>query len=402
MNKKNRTRIGTAIVAAMLAVLICLLSFTAQAQTSSSTNDEITADTAKVYTDDILDVASIEIGENDEVIRTDGNGCIALTIVRAFEVEIDYRGEVFIAHCTGGTVADAIAKAGITLSGAEEITPAAETELAPDMVIKIASHCGATVTIGGETTSYNVTSGTVKDLLADVGITLSEDDVVTPDLDSAIFDGIDILVQKVEYKEETTTETIDYGYTTEETSSLTTGTSKIKQEGKKGEKTVVSKNKYVDGVLTETVVVSEEVTKEPVDQIKLVGTGKPKHSSSSSSSSTSSSISNAAGTFKDSSGKTVSYKKKLTGTSTAYTAPSGALTATGVPAYYGGVAVNPNVIPYGSKLYIVGSNGAVYGYATAVDTGGALMSGRVLVDVFYPSYNQCANWGRQGVTVYIL
>ena len=46
--------------------------------------------------------------------------------------------------------------------------------------------------------------------------------------------------------------------------------------------------------------------------------------------------------------------------------------------------------------------GMVYGYATAVDTGGALMSGEALVDVFYPTYDECVNWGRRNVIVYIL
>ena len=184
---------------------------------------------------------------------------------------------------------------------------------------------------------------------------------------------------------------------------MLTGTSKIKQYGIEGERIVTSKNKYIDGELAESVIISEEVTREPVDQIKLIGTGVPKTQNNSSSSSSGASVSNKAGTFKDASGNTVSYVKKLTGTSTAYYAAEGAITATGVPVYLGGVAVNPNVIPYGSKLYIVSSDGRmVYGYATAVDTGGALMSGSVLVDVFYPTYNQCVNWGRRNVTVYVL
>lgn len=403
MNKKNRTLIGSAVAVVLLAVLLCLLTLSAQAQTSSSTKDETSADTAAIYTNDILQKADITLGENDEILRTDGSGCITLTIIRAFDVEINYRGQIFTAQSTGGTVADAISKAGITLTGAEEITPALDTLLAPQTVITISADCGATVTIGGKTENYNVTAGTVGDLLYDLGVVIDEDDFVSPALDEVIYDGISIVVDQVEYKEETATETIDYGYVSEETSSLQSGTSKIKQYGISGEKTVVTNNKYVNGELVESIIISETVTKEPVDQVKLIGTGKPKTQSSGSSSSLGSSVSNTAGTFKDKNGKTVSYSKKLTGTSTAYYAAEGSMTATGVPVYYGGVAVNPNVIPYGSKLYITSSDGSiVYGYATAVDTGGALMSGSVLVDVFYPTYNQCANWGRRNVTVYVL
>ena len=74
-----------------------------------------------------------------------------------------------------------------------------------------------------------------------------------------------------------------------------------------------------------------------------------------------------------------------------------------MPAYHGGVAVNPNIIPYGSKLYIVSTDGSfVYGYATAVDTGGALMDGSAIVDCFYNTYDECVNFGRRDVNVYVL
>ena len=397
MNRKTIRYISLCVV----ALLVSILALTVQAQTTTAGENGF--DVSGIYTDMILDEADIFVSENDKVVRTDGKGCIALTIIRAFEVKVDYRGQVIEVECTDGTVADAIKKAGITLTGAEEITPPAGTPLAPMMEIKVASNCSAKVTVGGETEVYNVTSGTVADLLSDLGVMVDDDDQVYPALTDVIYDGIEITVSQVEYKEETKVESIDYGYVSEKTSSMLTGTSKIKQYGIEGERIVTSKNKYIDGELAESVIISEEVTREPVDQIKLIGTGVPKTQNNSSSSSSGASVSNKAGTFKDASGNTVSYVKKLTGTSTAYYAAEGAITATGVPVYLGGVAVNPNVIPYGSKLYIVSSDGRmVYGYATAVDTGGALMSGSVLVDVFYPTYNQCVNWGRRNVTVYVL
>ena len=399
MNKKL-IKVMTIVVTLLF---VCVFAFTAQAQTA--TKDEGEINLSDIYTQQILDKADIEVDDNDRIIRTDGKGCIAITIVRAFDVKVDYRGQVLTAKCTEGTVADAVKKAGITLTGAEVITPAVDTSLRPGMEITVSAQCGVAVTVGGETETLSVTSGTVEDLLSDMGVELSEDDIVYPALTDVIYDGMEIVVQRIEYKEETTVEAIEFGYVSEETSSMLTGTSKIKQYGIDGEKVVVSKNKYVDGELVETEIISEEVTVEPVDQIKLIGTGvsRPQSGSSSGSSSSGSSVSNKAGTFTDASGNTVSYTKKLTGSSTAYYAAEGAITATGVPVYYGGVAVNPDVIPYGSKLYIVSSDGSmVYGYATAVDTGGALMSGYVLVDVFYPTYNQCVNWGRRNVTVYVL
>lgn len=79
------------------------------------------------------------------------------------------------------------------------------------------------------------------------------------------------------------------------------------------------------------------------------------------------------------------------------------MTSTGRPAAVGYVAVNPKVIPYGTRLYICSPDGSlVYGYAIAADTGGALMSGRVLVDVFYNTVAECNNFGRRTMSVYVL
>lgn len=395
-NKKTTRYLWVVCVAVVFALV---LMFTATAQTSLEKEDG----TPSLYTEDILNQADISLGKYDKVIRTDSDGCVSLSVVRAFEVEIDYMGEKLVGYSTGGSVREAVESAGVTLTGAEDVTPPLATLVSEGMVITVEADCEVTLTADGETVTVISKGATVESLLDDMGIVLGGDDIVTPPLDTRLSDCTEIVVQRVEYKEETTTEIIDYGFVSEETASLQSGTSKIKQYGIEGERTIVSKNKYVDGVLTESEIISDEVTREPQDQIKLIGTGYVASAPSYSKPSGGASVSNAAGTFTDASGNTVSYVKKLTGTSTAYYAPPGALTATGVPAYLGGVAVNPNVIPYGSKLYIVASNGSIcYGYATAVDTGGALMSGSVLVDVYYPTYNQCVNWGRRNVTVYVL
>jgi len=79
---------------------------------------------------------------------------------------------------------------------------------------------------------------------------------------------------------------------------------------------------------------------------------------------------------------------------TAYT-HTGSPTATGVMPYVGGVAVDPNVIPLGSRLYIEG-----YGPARAVDTGGLIKGNRV--DLFFDSATECYKWGRREVNVYVM
>ena len=83
---------------------------------------------------------------------------------------------------------------------------------------------------------------------------------------------------------------------------------------------------------------------------------------------------------------------------TAYS--GGTITAMGLPAVrnpngISTIAVDPSVIPLGSKVYIPG-----YGYAIASDTGGAIKGN--IIDLFMNSEQACLNWGRRPVTVYII
>ena len=71
------------------------------------------------------------------------------------------------------------------------------------------------------------------------------------------------------------------------------------------------------------------------------------------------------------------------------------LTAMGIPATYGIVAVDPNIIPLGTKVYIPG-----YGEALAADTGGAIYGYRI--DLCMEDYWQAMDFGRRTVTVFVL
>ena len=112
---------------------------------------------------------------------------------------------------------------------------------------------------------------------------------------------------------------------------------------------------------------------------------------------------NDDGTIIDHNGNVVSYQSIISGTATAYYTDTVSGTATGRMAEYGVVAVNPEVIPYGTILYICSPDGScVYGYAVAGDTGGTLMAGTVLVDLYYDNYQQCCWFGCRRMNIYIV
>lgn len=91
-------------------------------------------------------------------------------------------------------------------------------------------------------------------------------------------------------------------------------------------------------------------------------------------------------------------KQVLTMEATAYLPTDGGgdgITASGIQAKHGVVAVDPNVIPLGTKLYIPG-----YGEALAADTGGDIVGSRI--DVVMEDYGEAMQFGRRTVEVYVL
>ena len=94
----------------------------------------------------------------------------------------------------------------------------------------------------------------------------------------------------------------------------------------------------------------------------------------------------------------MSYSRHMTMEATAYIPSDGGgsgITATGMVAQHGVIAVDPQVIPLGTRVYIPG-----YGVAIAADTGGAIRGNRI--DLCMNTYREAINFGRGDVEVYIL
>ncbi|SDP04267.1 3D (Asp-Asp-Asp) domain-containing protein [Selenomonas ruminantium] len=94
----------------------------------------------------------------------------------------------------------------------------------------------------------------------------------------------------------------------------------------------------------------------------------------------------------------MAYTAAYTMEATAYLPTDGSgtgMTAMGIPAQRGVVAVDPRVIPLGSRVYIPG-----YGVAIAADTGGAIRGQKV--DLCMETYGECMNFGRRSIEVYVL
>lgn len=219
------------------------------------------------------------------------------------------------------------------------------------------------------------------DFLEFAGVVLTEIDKVNVAGDVILYDNIMIDVSTVEYEEYTVEENLPYGYDLIEVDTIPKGTMNVITEGRNGVKNTTYISKKIDGQIVELDVIGEEIITQPVNGTAEYGVG---------------------GTVTASDGTVYNYSYRKVMEATAYTYIQGKTTmttATGATLAKGIVAVDPKVIPLHTKMYIA-SDTFEYGYGSAEDTGGAIKGN--IVDLAFMSYNECIQFGRRNMNVYIL
>lgn len=401
LTKKKLNMVARNVAALSVMMMVCVGSvITVMAKTVEVTildNDETTSismmDPSK---DAVLDTAiryqRIDAVNDDDSVVFDSDSN-TLTIRRGIDVTVTADGESrTVDMYYGDTVAQAVSKAGFVCGENDKLSMNSDEVLTENSEISLTRYYHVNVISDGETHKLLLQEGDVQSALDAASVTLGKEDSADAKLDAPLTEGMEIHISRVTYEEETQTESVDYAVKEVDSSSLYVGETKVQTKGVEGERTIVYRNKLVNGNVVDTEEISNEITKEPVDKVVLVGTKKRPSGYASISSD---------GTLVDHNGNQVSYKRALTGRCTAYT--GGGWTATGRPAQYGNIAVNPDVIPYGSKLYICSPDGSiVYGYATAADTGGFASMGYIMADLYYDTYQECANFGVREMTIYVL
>ncbi|MEG1049440.1 MAG: 3D domain-containing protein, partial [Oscillospiraceae bacterium] len=249
------------------------------------------------------------------------------------------------------------------------------------------------ISVDGQTMTAQITDGDVGECLANAGVVLGEHDYTQPSLHSPISEGDSVKVMRVEYRDSQYEEVIPFE-TEYRANSLTYRFKRnqyVLREGSDGKNLVTYRERFVDGELESSLVSKVEVIRKPVNSLVLKYANAPI-----------SPLKAPAGVEIVNNVPT-RYSSVISNVSaTGYSAKRGR-GASGLGLFYGSVAVNPNVIPYGSKLYITSPDGQfVYGFAIATDTGGSLMNGSVGVDLFYETYKESTlNW-KNVVNIYVL
>lgn len=298
-------------------------------------------------------------------------------------------------------VGDILQRQGIVLNENDKMNVTSETLLADNMTIEIYRAIPVTVTSMGETKSYMTTKRKVGEIFEELGFSANEKDIVTPNLAAVVSDGANLTLVKTAEEIVTTEEEIPFEVKEKINKNMSSGETKVAQAGQNGIKRNSYQITYQDGVEVSRELVGEEILVEAVDEVKEVGA---KVSASSFQIA-------SAGTL-PSRGGSLSYSKVLQCNATAYDLsyescgkypgqPGYGRTASGMQAQYGVVAVDPRVIPLGTRLYIEAVDGSwTYGYAVAGDTGGAIKGNKI--DLFFNTAAEVRRFGRRQAKVYIL
>lgn len=219
----------------------------------------------------------------------------------------------------------------------------------------------------------------VAGILQEAGITLGKLDRVVPGPLDRVRDGARIVVTRI--KEEVVSETAAVPFETVRTftAALRPGIVRQVREGADGQKMLLSRVRYVDGKEVSRSQISSVVVRRPVDRVLAIGS-RGRYTS--------------RGEWRTRRILEMSASAYDPGPRSCGKYASGR-TACGLRAGYGVVAVDPRVIPMGTKLYIEG-----YGHAIAGDRGRAIKGNRI--DLGFNTYREAIQFGRRTVTVHIL
>lgn len=226
------------------------------------------------------------------------------------------------------------------------------------------------IIIGSNVSTVETTKNLVSDILHENNTSLGPLDRVKPDLLEE--SGNEIRVIRVAKKNLTEQKSIPYTVERQDDEDLYIGDKRVIQKGKNGTEKLTYEQILEDGKEVARNLVQRVVVKEPVKQILAMGTRQTASRG----------------------GIQIKFERMIEMRASAYT-HTGRNTYTGIQPKLGVVAVDPNVIPLGSRLYIDG-----YGFATAMDIGGSIRGDRI--DLFFETKDDAYRWGVRTVQVFVL
>lgn len=434
---------GKSIVVAIATVLMfaAVLTFAIYEGTKNTVSITANGETTEVKTHAetvgaFLKEQEIKVSEHDYLSHTADTAIekdIALEFEQAKEYTVNVDGKKAAAWTTNNTVREILKKAAIEITEHDKVSPGLDEEIDADTAVSVEKAYEVTVLDGLEEKKVWSTSTTVADFLKQNKISLSELDRVENGMDEMVLPNSEVKVVRVEKVTDVVEDSVKFAVESKKDSSILKGKEKIVQKGQNG---VVSKTYEVikeNGKEVKRELKDKKVVKEPKKQLTAVGTkvivasvsrgaktkaeapapkaAAPKAAEPKAAAPKAEAPAPKTAAPKAAAPKTASVAasapaepagRTLIVSATAYTASCtgcSGITATGINLKANPglkvIAVDPNVIPLGSKVYVEG-----YGYAVAGDTGGAIKGNKI--DLFMAKQSSAIAFGRQQVKVTVL
>ena len=247
---------------------------------------------------------------------------------------------------------------------------------------------------GGQSMVTNSYGGTVGELLERINLGLNEGDAIDVALETMTYDGMELNIDRWTTSTEFVYEEIPFETEYVQTNKMLKGDEKVVTEGVNGELKHTAKVVCFNGQEVSREIIATEQTVEPVNQVIKQGTFEAEKGK----------LTIGDGVIVTADGEIYTYNRTMKVKATAYThtdAGCDMITATGTTVHWGTVAVDPKLIPYGTKMFIVSNDGKfVYGLSAAEDCGGSIKGNRV--DLYMPTTSQCFKFGVRNCTIYFL
>ncbi|MBR5529832.1 MAG: G5 domain-containing protein [Oscillospiraceae bacterium] len=299
-------------------------------------------------------------------------------------------GDQIVVHTTSETDPHhVLEEAGLTLSADDTFTTAPGTD---ETEITVRRCQTVTLNYCGQVKEISSYGETVEALLNRLGLTAYGTHVASVSMNTMTYDGMTLTVDDILQEEQTYTQEVPFEINYLEDPSLPAGQQKIAVAGVPGQVRVTANVTYKNSVEATRTVISETILRQSVDQVVMVGTGGNAPNTPI--------ISD--GVIITADGEILTYKRSQRFVTTAYShldPGCDMTTATGTTVRVGTVAIDPSVVAYGTRMFIVSEDGEyVYGIGTAEDCG---VTGRHL-DLYFPTREQCVQYGGRFATVYFL
>ncbi|MBU9721983.1 MULTISPECIES: G5 and 3D domain-containing protein [Bacillaceae] len=378
-----------------LLTLMGILSFAIYEVTKVSVTVEVEDELDTIYTHastvgELLEERGIDVSIHDYIEPSEDTAlteAMNIVYIPAQQVMVNIDDDEKPIWTIAGTVQELMEELDIVVNEHDVIEPPLDTAVTADMTINYETAFPVTVFSDGEEEEIWTTSTTVADFLERENVSIGDLDKVEPELDDVLEQETEITVVRVEKVTDVVEESVDYATVTRNDSSLERGSEKVIQSGSEGRIKKHYEVIFEDGEEVSRELVKEEVVSDSEDRIVAVGTKDPAPTVSRGSSSSSG---------------TVSKGEWMNFTATAYTAycnGCSGVTYTGIDLRSNPdakvIAVDPNVIPLGSRVEVEGR-----GTYLAADIGGAIQGRKI--DIFIPDRNQVNRFGRQSVRIRIV